>query len=70
MSADGSLSAGEQAIPIESGEVERKEAARDGTRLFALFLDEYHVSPGDPQSASARCSPNSSNAVSARETSC
>src|SRR5437867_7752489 len=33
-----------QISQIETGEDERIEAARPGTRLFAIFLDEYHVS--------------------------
>ncbi len=31
--------------PIGSRADEEREAAREGTRLFAIFLDEYHVSP-------------------------
>jgi VWFA-related protein len=31
---------------IESDADERREASRAGVRLFAIFLDEYHVSPG------------------------
>jgi VWFA-related protein len=29
---------------VTSAEVERAEAARDGTRLLAIYLDDYHVS--------------------------
>jgi len=32
--------------PVRSEFDEQEEAAREGTRLFALMLDEYHVSPG------------------------
>jgi VWFA-related protein len=32
--------------PIESDADERREASRAGARLFAIFLDEYHVSAG------------------------
>src|ERR1700724_2955236 len=32
--------------PIESDADERREASRAGVRLFAIFLDEYHVSAG------------------------
>jgi VWFA-related protein len=38
--------------PIRTPEDEQAAAAADGTRLFALFLDEYHVSPaGAPLAA-------------------
>ena len=34
------------ALPaIQSADDERAEAARPGARVFALFLDEYHVAP-------------------------
>ena len=33
--------------PIRSEFDEQEEAVRDGTRLFALLLDEYHVSSGE-----------------------
>src|SRR5262245_43899209 len=38
-------------IPIASGTAEREEAGREGTRLFAFFLDEYHVSASDAAAA-------------------
>lgn len=44
---DGALPPGENARPIESVADEQAEAARDGTRIFAIFLDEYHVTSGD-----------------------
>jgi len=44
--ADGSARPGETLQPVLSAADERVEAARDGTRLFAFFLDEYHVTPG------------------------
>ena len=44
---DGALPSGEGAQPIESVADEQAEAAKDGTRIFAIFLDEYHVAPGD-----------------------
>jgi VWFA-related protein len=44
---DGALPPGEDARPIESVADEQAEAARDGTRIFAIFLDEYHVTSGD-----------------------
>src|ERR1700730_15881110 len=37
----------DQALPIQSDADERTEAARPNTRLFAFFLDEYHVSAVD-----------------------
>jgi VWFA-related protein len=43
---DGTLPAADSPGPIETSDEEQTEAARDGTRLFAIFLDEYHVSPG------------------------
>src|SRR5262245_45836598 len=33
-------------VVIQSSTDERAAAARQGVRLFALFLDEYHVPPG------------------------
>lgn len=36
----------ERAAPILSADDEKRAAAEDGTRLVAMFLDEYHVSPG------------------------
>jgi VWFA-related protein len=44
--ADGSARPGETILPVLSAADEQAEAARDGTRLFAFFLDEYHVTPG------------------------
>jgi VWFA-related protein len=44
---DGALPPGEAAQPIESVSDEQAEAAKDGTRIFAIFLDEYHVAAGD-----------------------
>jgi VWFA-related protein len=38
---------GDQALPIQSDADERTEAVRPNTRLFAFFLDEYHVSAAD-----------------------
>jgi VWFA-related protein len=45
--ATGKLEPGASAQPIDSTEDEQSEAAKAGTRLFAIFLDEYHVTPGD-----------------------
>jgi VWFA-related protein len=45
--ANGALAPGARAQPIESASDEQSEAAKDGTRLFAIFLDEYHVTPGE-----------------------
>src|SRR5438093_8677323 len=42
--ADGALPADAERRPIRSEFDEQAEAARPGTRLIALFLDEYHVS--------------------------
>src|SRR5262249_25664180 len=33
-------------LPVRSEFDEEQEAAREGTRLLAIFLDEYHVAPG------------------------
>lgn len=44
--AEGSAPPGQTFLPILSAADEQVEAARDGTRLFAFFLDEYHVTPG------------------------
>ena len=44
-------SAGGGAAPvaaIESDADERREASRPGVRLFAIYLDEYHITPGAP----------------------
>jgi VWFA-related protein len=38
---------GDRALQIQSDADERTEAARPNTRLFAFFLDEYHVSAAD-----------------------
>src|ERR1700688_3976372 len=38
---------GDQPLQIQSDADERTEAARPNIRLFAFFLDEYHVSPAD-----------------------
>ncbi len=35
------------AAPIESAEDEKREAGQPGTRVFALFLDEFHVAAGE-----------------------
>ena len=48
VTADGRQPAGVIPTPIASSEDERVESGREGTRLFALFLDEYHVTPGPP----------------------
>jgi VWFA-related protein len=45
--ADGSYPPGEAIEPVRSGVDEKAEAAHGSTRLFAIFLDEYHVAPGD-----------------------
>ena len=42
--ADGALATDAERRPIRSEFDEQAEAARPGTRLIALFLDEYHVS--------------------------
>lgn len=44
--ADGFSPRGETFQPILSRADEQTEAAREGTRLFVFFLDEYHVTPG------------------------
>lgn len=44
ITADGG--ADESPAPIRSRADEQAEAAREGARLFAIFLDEYHVSAG------------------------
>jgi VWFA-related protein len=41
--ADGGVPGDADLKPIRSEFDEQEEAARQGTRLFALFLDEYHV---------------------------
>ncbi len=45
--ADGRIEPGEVLPPIESADDEQFQAAREGTRLFAIFFDEYHVAPGE-----------------------
>ncbi|HEX4347684.1 MAG TPA: VWA domain-containing protein [Vicinamibacterales bacterium] len=47
VSADGRTSTDGEVIPVVSRDDERLEASRDGARLFAIFLDEYHVSQGE-----------------------
>src|SRR3954452_8208937 len=37
---------GEEPARIQSGEDERTAAGQDEARLFAIFLDEYHVASG------------------------
>src|SRR5712691_667675 len=41
--------AGEPADPIESDADETSAAARADTRLFAVYLDEYHVSASNSE---------------------
>jgi len=43
---DGFSPRGETFPPILTRADEQAEAAREGTRLFVFFLDEYHVTPG------------------------
>jgi VWFA-related protein len=43
VTADGVGPSSEPLLPIVSTADERVEAARGGTRLFAIFLDEYHA---------------------------
>jgi len=43
---DDGRDAAEQAVAVRSEFDEQVEAARGGPRLFAIYLDEYHVSPG------------------------
>src|SRR6266849_8817566 len=45
--ADGSYPPGEAIEPVQSSVDEKVEAAHGGTRLFAIFLDEYHVASGE-----------------------
>jgi VWFA-related protein len=52
--ADGALPAGEATPAIETLADEQFQAARAGTRLFAIFLDEYHVGPDAAALARAR----------------
>src|SRR5207247_5446035 len=44
--ADGQAPAEPDVRPIRSEFDEQEQAGRDGTRLFAILLDEYHVSAG------------------------
>jgi VWFA-related protein len=44
---DGAAPAGEAVPPIDSLADEQAEAAKDGTRILAVFLDEYHVAAGE-----------------------
>src|ERR1700722_3626090 len=44
--ADGGGLPGEAVEPIQSSADEKAEASHAGTRLLAIFLDEYHVAPG------------------------
>jgi VWFA-related protein len=46
VTAGGSAEPGEMPRPILSRADEASEAARPGTRLFAIFLDEYHIEAG------------------------
>ena len=43
---DGKAPAAADLTPIRSEFDEQEQAGRDGTRLFAILLDEYHVSAG------------------------
>ena len=45
MKADGRPDPAASLPAIQSSDDERAEAARPGARVFALFLDEYHVAP-------------------------
>jgi VWFA-related protein len=51
---DGAVPAGEAAQPIDSPADEQAEAAKDGTRIFAIFLDEYHVAAGESAAQARR----------------
>jgi VWFA-related protein len=44
--ADGAVAAGASADAIGSADDERTEASAAGTRIFAIVLDEFHVTPG------------------------
>jgi VWFA-related protein len=46
VAADAGTSSGETPQPIFSRAEEEAAASEDGARLFAIFLDEYHVSEG------------------------
>src|SRR5438105_1757409 len=37
----------EAAVPVSSRADEQDEAARENVRLFAVFIDEYHLTAGD-----------------------
>lgn len=43
--ADTAAQTGETLTPITSEADEQREASRAGARLFAIYLDEYHVGP-------------------------
>ena len=49
VSLDGGLMASTKEPPraIRTDDDEESEAARDDVRLFAIFLDDYHVAPRD-----------------------
>jgi VWFA-related protein len=53
LKADGAAPAGELPTAIRTLADERAEAGREGTRVFAIILDEFHVTPG-PGVARAR----------------
>ena len=44
--ADGRAADADGPGSIESDHDEQREAARRGVRLFAIYLDEYHITPG------------------------
>ena len=44
--ADGGVPAGESAAAIRTLSDERTEAGREGARIFAIVLDEFHVASG------------------------
>jgi VWFA-related protein len=46
--ADGRAADTDAPGTIESDHDEQREAARRGVRLFAIYLDAYHVTPGAP----------------------
>jgi VWFA-related protein len=50
---DKTGAAGDRPLPIQSDADERTEASRPNTRLFAFFLDEYHVRSADSLHARA-----------------
>src|SRR5262245_3016926 len=39
--------AADAAVPVSSAETEEQEARQPSTRLVAIYLDEYHIGPGD-----------------------